>query len=140
MEDFCVDNIEYCEVNDVAEISMEQADTSRDSSFVFAISVKSQGIYEMEIEFCSDLEPMAQIPMTVFAQSVPIGSITFNGTSGQWETVTKRICIGAKYGVLRLHFAQSGARLKTMRFRLVEKAEDENNPMEVSGEYEMGFR
>lgn len=140
MEDFCVDNIEYCEVNDVAEISMEQADTSRDSSFVFAISVKSQGLYEMEIEFCSDLEPMAQIPMTVFAQSVPIGSITFNGTSGQWETVTKRICIGAKYGVLRLHFAQSGARLKTMRFRLVEKAEDENNPMEVSGEYEMGFR
>lgn len=83
---------------------------------------------------------MAQIPMTVFAQSVPIGTITFNGTGGQWETITKRICIGAKYGVFRLHFAQSGVRLKTMRFRLVEKAEDENNPMEVSGEYEMGFR
>ncbi|MCI8365521.1 MAG: beta-glucosidase [Eubacterium sp.] len=139
-EDFCVEDIEYYGVNDVAEISVEQADTSKGSNFVFAISVKSQGIYEMEIEFCSDLERMAQIPMTVFAQSVPIGSITFNGTGGQWETIIKRICIGAKYGVFRLHFAQGGARLKTMRFRLVEKAEDENNPMEVSGEYDMGFR
>lgn len=140
IEDFCVDDIEYYEVNDVAEFSVEQVNTSKDSDFVFAISVKSQGIYEMEIEFCSDLGLMAQIPMTVFAQSVPIGAITFNGTGGQWQTITKRICIGAKYGVLRLHFTQSGARLKTIRFQLVEKAEDENNPMEVSGEYEMGFR
>lgn len=140
MEDFCVEDIEYYEVNDVVEILLEQADTSRDNSFVFAMSVKHQGIYEMELEYCSDLEPMAQIPMTIFAQSVPIGAITFNGTGGKWETVIKRICIGAKYGVLRLYFTQSGARLKAMRFRLVEKAEDENNPMEVSGEYEMGFR
>lgn len=140
IEDFCVDDIEYYEVNDMVEIPMEQVDTSKDNNFVFALSVKSQGIYEMELEFCSDLELMAQIPMTVFAQSVPIGAISFNGTKGQWQTITKRICIGAKYGVLRLHFTQGGVRLKTMRFRLVEKAVDENNPMDVSGEYEMGFR
>lgn len=139
-EDFQLEDIVYFDVSENTMIPLADVDTSRDSNYVFALSIGNQGIYEMQIVFRSELEAMAQIPVTVFTQSVPIGVITFNGTGGQWSQITKRVCMATKYVVVRLHFAQSGVELKEMKFRLVEKVKDEGVPLDVEGEYDMGFR
>ncbi|MCM1244562.1 MAG: glycoside hydrolase family 3 C-terminal domain-containing protein [Roseburia sp.] len=139
-EDFQLEDIVYFDVSENTTIPLADVDPSKDSNYVFALSIGNQGIYEMEIVFRSELEAMAQIPVTVFTQSVPIGVITFNGTGGQWSQITKRVCMATKYVVVRLHFAQSGAELKEMKFRLVEKVKDEGVPLDVEGEYDMGFR
>lgn len=138
-DDFSLDDIMYFDVSEDTVIPMADVDTSKDASYVFALSVENQGIYEMEMVFRSELERMAQIPMTVFTQSVPVGVITFNGTGGEWNFVTKRVCIATRYVVVRLYFAQSGVQLKEMRLKLVEKLKDGSTPMDVEGEYDMGF-
>ncbi len=140
VDDFSLDDIVYFDVSENTTIPLADVDTSKDSSYIFAMSIKNQGIYEMEMVFRSDLGAMAQIPVTVFTQGVPIGVITFNGTGGQWSQITKRVCMATRYAVVRLCFAQSGVQLKEMTFRLVEKVKDEGAPLDVEGEYDMGFR
>lgn len=139
-DDFCMDDIVYYEIADHTVLPMESVETSKDSSYVFAMSIENQGIYEMEIVFQSDLGQMAQIPVTVFTQSVPVGVITFNGTGGEWKSITKRVCMATKYVLVRLYFAQSGVRLQEMKLHLIEKVKDEGSPMDVEGEYDMAFR
>ena len=139
-EDFSLEDIVYYDIEDNTVLPLEEVDTTKDSSYVFAMSVKNQGIYEMEMVFQSELGELAQIPVTIFAQSVPVGVITFNGTGGEWKSLTKRVCLATKYVVVRLYFAQSGVQLKEMRLHLVEKVKDEGSPMDVEGEYDMAFR
>lgn len=139
-DDFSVGDIVYYDIAPETVLSMEGVDTSKDANHVFAMSVEKQGIYEMEISFRSGLEAMAQIPMTIFTQSVPVGVVTFNGTDGVWKTHTKRVCVATKYVVVRLYFAQSGVELDKITLRLVEESKEEGAPLDVEGGYDMAFR
>lgn len=139
-DDFSVSDIVYYDIAPETVLLMKDVDTSKDANHVFAMSLEKQGIYEMEISFRSDLEAMAQIPMTIFTQSVPVGVITFNGTDGVWKTLTKRVCVATKYVVVRLYFAQSGVELDKITLRLVEPSKDEGAPFDVEGGYDMSFR
>lgn len=138
-DDFNMDDIVYYEIGEDTVIPLEEVDTSKDASYVFAMTIKNQGIYEMELVFQSELGEMAQIPMTIFTQSVPVGVITFNGTGGEWRSVTKRVGIVTKYVNVRFYFVQSGVRLKEMKLRLVEPMGGGTNPIDGEGDYEIGF-
>ncbi len=138
-DDFDVSDIVYYDVEARTVLPMEHVDTSKDSSYVFALTTEEPGIYEMEMVFSSELEEMAQIPMTIFTQSVAVGVITFNGTEGRERSVTKRVCIATKHVVVRFYFAQSGVRLKELQLRLVEPVKKDGLPTDVEGEYDMGF-
>ncbi len=138
--DFSMDDIVYYDIGATTELSLADVDTNKGASYVFAMKMDTQGIYEMELTFRSQLEAMAQIPMTVFTQSVPVGVITFNGTAGEWRSVTKRVCIATKYVVVQLYFGGSGVELSDMKLRLVEQVKDEGSPMDVEGDYDMAFR
>ncbi len=139
-DDFSVEDIVYYDVTSETVIPMDGVDTTKGANFVFAMSMEKQGIYEMEITFRSEREVMAQIPVTIFTQSVPVGVVTFNGTGGKWHSLTKRVCVATKYAVVRLYFAQSGVELLEMKLRLAEQVKDEGAPMDVEGDYDMAFR
>ena len=138
-EDFDIEDIVYYDIEEETVIPLEDVNTSKDASHVFAMSIKNHGIYEMELVFQSELGEMAQIPMTIFTQSVPVGVITFNGTGGQWKSVKKRVCIVTKYVNVRFYFVQGGVRLREMKLRLVEPAKEGSNPMDAEGNYDIGF-
>lgn len=139
-DDFSLDDIVYYDILDDTVIPMEDISTDKDSNFVFAMNTEVQGIYEMEFVFQSELNPVAQIPVTLFTQSVPVGVITFNGTEGEWKSMKKKTFIATKYVVARLYFAQSGVKLKEIHFHLMEKAVVEGSTPEVTGQYDMSFR
>lgn len=138
-DDFDVEDIVYYDIGDDSVIPLEGVNTSKGASHVFAISINNQGIYEMELVFQSELGETAQIPMTIFTQSVPVGVITFNGTEGQWKSVKKRVCIVTKYVNVRFYFVQGGVRLREMKLRLVEQAREGANPVNTEGNYDFGF-
>lgn len=138
-DDFDMDDIVYYDIKEEVTIPLENVDTTKNSNYVYALAAESLGIYEMEICYCSELGEVAQIPVTIFTQSVPVGVITFSGTNGEWKQMRKRVLIQNKYIVSRLHFAQSGVKLKTLTFRLVEKGSDSNAKEGTSGEFEIGF-
>ena len=78
----------------------------------------------MELIAKSDLGELAQLPVTLFYQSVPMAMFTFNGTDGKWDSRQKKVIIHNKYAVLRLYFAQNGLSVKEIKFTF-DKAIDE---------------
>lgn len=138
-DDFDMDSIVYYDVKESAVISLDGVDTAKGSNYVFALAPEHLGIYEMTFTYSSELGEVAQIPVTIFTQSVPVGVLTFNGTNGEWKAMKRRVCISNKYVIIRLHFAQSGVVLKELTFNLLEQGGDADALEGTSGEFDIRF-
>lgn len=126
-EDFASHDVVYYPVEDGTEISLETVNTSKGSSYVFALDVQKQGGYYVELTAKSDLGELSQIPITIYCQSTPIGVFTWNGTGGKWTVQQKKILLKSKYEVVRLYFGQNGVQLKKLTFRMEKQIKDIEN-------------
>ena len=117
----------YFAVDDGTEISLENVAASKGSSYVFAIEAIRQGGYYVEMTGKSDLGELAQIPVTIFVQSTPVGVFTWNGTDGKWAVQQKRFLLHSKYAVVRLYFGGNGLQLKKLKFTLDKDIKDIKN-------------
>lgn len=106
----------YYKVDGELEISLEDVDSSKNADFVFALDVEKLGSYRVEITAKSDLGELAQLPVTLFYQSVPMAQFTFNGTGGEWVTIARTTVMHNKYPVHRLFFGQNGLVAKSIKF------------------------
>lgn len=114
----------YYKVENELVINMEKADTGKGKDFVFALDLDKLGGYRAVITAKSVLGELAQMPVTLFYQSVPMASYTFNGTGGKWDSKEKKVVLHNKYAVLRMYFAQNGLDVKEIKFTF-DKALDE---------------
>ncbi|MCM1125299.1 MAG: glycoside hydrolase family 3 C-terminal domain-containing protein [Lachnospiraceae bacterium] len=106
----------YYRVDREIIINLEEVNAEKGSDFVFALDLSKEGGYRVSLTAKSDLGELAQMPVTLFYQSVPNAVFTFNGTGGEWHTIDKKIILKNKYSVLRLYFAQNGLRPKEIHF------------------------
>ncbi|MBR2524084.1 MAG: glycoside hydrolase family 3 protein [Clostridiales bacterium] len=104
---------------------MEQVDTSVDSDFVFGITCDKPGVYNMVFTATSELNELAQIPMTIFFTSIPFAVLTWNGTEGKEDTREQMTVINARHIVYRAHLGAHGVKVKTLEFKFVEPITDE---------------
>ena len=117
---------------------MDGIDTSKGSSFVFAIEVPTGHLYDLHIEYSSESGELAQIPMTIFSQSVPVGVVTFNGTDGEIRTMEKKVYMATQYIVVRLYFVQSG--VNSHKFVFTDTGKDiQKDIVELDGNPEFDF-
>ncbi len=136
--DFNMEDIVYYTFNEKGEIPMDGIDTSKGSSFVFAIEVPTGHLYDLHIEYSSESGELAQIPMTIFSQSVPVGVVTFNGTNGEIRTMNKKVYMATQYIVVRLYFVQGGVNLHKFVFTDTGK-EIQKDIVELDGNPEFDF-
>ena len=118
------EEVTYYKVEDEIVISLEDVKSEKDSNFVFALDLDKIGGYIVEITAKSDLGDLAQLPITLFYQSVPMASFIFNGTGGEWDTRSRRVVLHNKYAVLRLFIAQNGLDLKEIKFTFHKPVEE----------------
>ncbi len=118
--------IPYYEVEDGTEIDMSHILVQKGCTFVFGIDALKMGCYYMDMVGSSELSELAQINIAVFMQSISGGTFGFHGSGGKDMTVTRKILLRAKYGVVRLYFAGNGLKLKKIKFRF-EKELDKMN-------------
>ena len=123
-DDFAPQDVVYYPVEDGTEISLENVDTSKGSSYVFALDVLQQGGYYVELTAKSDLGELSQIPITIYCQSTLIGVFTWNGTGGKWTVQQKKLLLKSKYEIVRMYFGQSGVQLKKFTFRMEKEIKD----------------
>ncbi|MBR5975796.1 MAG: glycoside hydrolase family 3 protein [Clostridiales bacterium] len=97
-------------------VILVDVDTSEGKDFVFGITSDRPGVYDCELVASSELSPLAQIPMTVFYTSIPVGVVTFTGTDGADVSKMTQAAIINKHSVYRLHFGKRGLRLKSLKF------------------------
>lgn len=105
------------------EIELE-SDGSKGEDIVFGITCEKNGIYSMEVTASSELDPVAQLPLTVFITGIPINVVTFNGTNGQ--EVMKSCDVGflSKYAVLRIHPGKRGLKIQSIKFKFKKALDD----------------
>ncbi len=120
------EEVPYYPVKDEIVLNLEDVEGKKGESVVFALDLLMEQIggFKVEITAKSDLGELAQIPMTLFYQSVPMAVFTFNGTEGKWDTRQKKVIIHNKNAVFRLYFAQNGLKAKQIKFTF-DKAIDE---------------
>lgn len=117
--------VEYYELYDGLEIDLSKEDTSRDKNFVLPLNAMPGSVYEVEFVASSDLNTLAQLPVTLFFLGFPLHSLVFNGSEGREVSIRKEIGFRNRYGVYRLHFAQNGLQMKKIIFRYKGKSEEE---------------
>ena len=126
-EDWQNGEVTYHKVEDEIVISLEDVKSEKNSDFVFALDLDKIGGYIVEITAKSDLGDLAQLPITLFYQSVPMASFIFNGTGGKWDTRSRKVVLHNKYAVLRLFIAQNGLALKEIKFTFHKPVEEIDN-------------
>jgi len=60
------------------------------------------------------------MPVTLFANNMPVATFTFNGTNGEWVSQTKDVFVFNPHNYLKLYFALGGLELKELTFTLAE--------------------
>ena len=100
-------------------------DTSKGTDFTFGIDSDDPGRYAVIFTARSDLNALAQIPMTVYCSSIPFGVITWNGLEGHTGTQESEFIMMSRYNVFRLHFGAPGVKLISIKVKLKVRAEDD---------------
>jgi beta-glucosidase len=100
-------------------------DTSTGADFTFGIDSDDPGRYGVILTARSDLNALAQIPMTVYCSSIPFSVITWNGLEGHTGTKEAEFLMLSRYNVFRLHFGAPGVKLISIKVKLKVRAEDD---------------
>lgn len=100
-------------------------DTSTGADFTFGIDSDDPGRYAVVLTGRSDLNALAQIPMTVYCSSIPFAVITWNGLEGHTGTQEGEFLMLSRYNVFRLHFGAPGVKLISIKLKLKVRAEDD---------------
>lgn len=116
----------YFDIDDGLVLDMTRFDTEGGHDAVFGINVLTPGKYLFDITASSELNDVAQIPMTFFYTSIPIGVITWNGTSGADVTKSTEIFCSGQPAIIRLQFSAPGVKLKSIKARYVGPNRDDN--------------
>lgn len=108
--------VAFQSVQDEITINLEGIATGKNTNYVIALDLENIGRYRVELTASSEMGELAQMPVTLFYQSVPFAAFTFFGTGGKDETLQREVDLHNKYAVMRLYFAQNGLDAKQIRF------------------------
>lgn len=122
-EDMADFDLIYHRVDGEITLPLDGICTDRGKSMVYGLTVAQPGAYRLTMEVRADAGKLAQIPVSVFLNGVSAGMITVGGTGGKWikaELKLGRINFPSNY--IRLYFAQSGMKIRSIRMWKEEEA------------------
>lgn len=117
-------DVTFYQIEEELTIDLEGMSAGKGSEFVFALDMAKVGGYKVTLTAKSDLGELAQIPVTLFYQSVPFAVFTFNGTGGAWHSLERKTVLRNKYSVMRLYFGQNGLAPKEIHFQFDKSLEE----------------
>lgn len=109
------------------EITIDCQEIMSGRDMLFGFTADKEGIYEFSITASSDLNPLAQVPMTVYYTSIPVSVVTWNGTGGEDVTKTSEFIMYSRNAVFRMHLSSAGVTPKTIRIRYLRPFDEEMN-------------
>lgn len=93
----------------------------RGASYVFALDADKLGMYSVTLTAASSLSETAQTPVTLFKLGFPIAMFTFNGTGGDFRSITHEARLDSRYMACRLYFGGDGIKLRDIRFKFIKE-------------------
>ena len=121
-DDINMEDVEFMEIGkDELVIDLTYKECKANTNYVIALDVKEFGAFEASLTGSSDLNELAQLPVTMFFQGIPMAGFTFNGTKGKEVTITKDIPLFTRFSICRLFVAANGLKLKEIRIKYTGK-------------------
>lgn len=115
-------DMDYQKIGQEGCLDLAGLSTEKGQSTVFGLDIQEKGKYKLTFQMRADAGELAQLPVSVFINNILVGTITIQGTNGEW--VTKEMEVGPFFGqhvYLKLFFAQSGMEIGELRYQLTEK-------------------
>ena len=109
------------------EITIDCKEVMSGRDLLFGFTADKAGYYEFNITAKSDLNPLAQIPMTVYYTSIPIAVITWNGTNGEEVSKSSEFIMYSRNCVFRMHLSSAGVEPKKITIRYLRPFEEEES-------------
>lgn len=103
-------------------ISGKEWETASGTEIVFGIEIVCMGLYDIEITAKSDLNPLAQLPVSVFYDNALKETFSFRGSEG--EMITEKRDFGVIFGsthYIKLYFGAAGLEIDNITFRFREE-------------------
>lgn len=113
--------VQFYKVDRDMTIDLSDADTTKGTSYSFALDLSNFGIYRVIVTASSTQSELAQIPMTLFSMGTAVGTFTFNGTGGKAVSMEKKTPMFSRFTTFRIYFAQNGLDLHSIRFELTDE-------------------
>lgn len=110
--------------NDCITIDGSGWETKSGTSLVFGIEAAHPGFYDLEITAKSDLNPLAQLPVSLFYDNALKETISFRGSEG--GLITEKRDFGVVFGknhYIKLYFGATGLTIDKFVIRFREKME-----------------
>lgn len=98
------------------EISGAGWDTRQGREVLADVKTKG-GRYTIELKVCSELEDLAQLPVTVYMDNIIQGTISFRGSKGKWVTDSISIGTTEAHHYMKLYFGATGLTIDHVRLR-----------------------
>ena len=83
------------------------------------------GSYELQMKVKSNLDDLAQLPVTVYLDNIIKGTMSFRGSKGQWVTQQIRFDTFEGHHYMRLYFGATGLTVDHIAFQLSGGADKE---------------
>ena len=121
-DDIKMEDVSFVELGkDELVIDLTYQECKANTNYVLALDVKEFGAFEASLTGSSELGELAQLPVTMFFQGIPMTSFTFNGTGGKDVTITKEIPLVTRFSICRLFVASNGLKLKQIKLKFKTK-------------------
>ncbi|MBR4789469.1 MAG: glycoside hydrolase family 3 protein [Treponema sp.] len=121
-DDINMEDVEFTELGkDELVIDLSYKESKANTNFVLALDVKEFGAFEASLTASSELGELAQLPVTMFFQGIPMAGFTFNGSGGKDVTITKEIPLVTRFSICRLFVATNGLKLKQIKIKFKSK-------------------
>ncbi len=111
----------FYDIDKELTIDLSEISTEKGESFTFALTNQSFGEFKITVTGSSTSSELAQIPVSVFIMGTLADTFTFNGTKGQDVSFETKTPVFSRYTVVRLYFAQSGLKMKNIKFELTKE-------------------
>ena len=118
-EDLDSGDVEFHKLDRTAVIPLGDVEAVKGKSFAFALDVAVPGKYRATITASAEGGAVAQVPVTLYTMGSPSGVYTFNGTNGEWASISKEMPLFSRFTACRLYFGQSGITLRDIKFELI---------------------
>lgn len=124
--DIDMSNVEFVVLDGDMTLPLDYKESTKGTSYIMAFDVKKLGTYEFRVVGSSELTELSQIPLTFFYTSIPILSMTFNGTNGEEAVQSKEFYFKQRFSVMRLYVGGNGLKLKEIQLKFISEEGDKS--------------
>lgn len=120
-------DMEWYSLDERMELSGKAIDTGKGKTFTCGLHTKEPGFYKIHIRAKVDASELAQVSVSIFANSKLQGTATLNGTNGQYMEIEQSLGFFISISnYLKLYFAESGMQIETV---IVEKDKEKEKEL-----------